>query len=512
MPRVVHAGARVTAELRADICILGGGPAGAVAAWKLAKLGYDVIVVERGARAPPRVGEALSPGIWTLLEQLDLTDVISGAGFRPTAESLVFWSDDVREMEHPDPPGLMVDRARFDALLLGHARKAGARVFEPAMAERPERAEGKVGGWLVRVRGRDAGTANGARFAIDARFMIDARGRAAGFGGAKVRDGASTVALNGVWSAPANFGAATRVEAAPAEWLWAAMRPDGSVSAMVFTDTERYREERANGVSREALYRRLLERSALLGATPAGRLVCGVTVHDATSLHALDAVGDDALKVGEAAFTLDPLSSTGVQRAMQSGWQGAIVAHTLLSKPSQAAVAREFYEQAQAAVVTRHREWAAQTYGESRVAARGDSFWNRRSAARTPATPRGFPRRSGARGWRGAAAAHRGSTAPAAAVSGDTVLRLSRAAIMVPTPCVVGDFIETRTALSHPALERPVAYLGDVEISPLLEALPALLTLSELRQRWSRLLARDTVSTLSDWLMRQDILVPKSQR
>jgi flavin-dependent dehydrogenase len=473
-----------------EVCVIGGGPAGAVAAWKLARLGHTVLVVERAAFPRPHVGEALSPGIWPQLDLLGLTGAVGAAGFHPTATAKVRWSQVWTEtVRHPDPPGLTVDRGRFDLLLLEHARRAGAHLLQPGLALAPRRS---AHGWVVPVR-----TPAGDR-QVRASFLVDAGGRSSRLGSRRQRTSPPTLALHGTWARSGGWGGETRVEAGPDFWLWAAPRPDGTLSAMAFVEVGRYRSARMAGISREALYRSLLARSALLAEVPATRLVGCTGVCDATCWHNPEPVGDGFLMIGEAAFALDPLSSTGVQKAMQTAWSGAIAVHTLLTPAADGEAARRFYLENQRTAVDRHAAWAEGFYAAARQYA-DRPFWRRRAAA---------ARHSSAGPETAASAA---AAAPPESGACDRALRLSAAAALVVTPCVTGDLIATRRALVHPGLDRPVAFLDGVEIAPLLNAIPAAATLNDLTALWSRELPRSPAgqaAALADWLIRHGILVP----
>ena len=388
-------------------------------------------------------------------------------------------------MRHADPPGLMVDRGRFDRLLLEHARRAGARVLQPGLACAARRTDD---GWIVAVR-----TAAGERH-VGARFLVDASGRSSRWTGRRERTGPSTLALHGTWrrAGAGGWDGQTRIEAGPDEWLWAAPRPDGTLSAMVFVDAERYHAARRAGDSPEGLYRRLLARSALFAEVAGAQLAGRAGVCDATCWNHPEPVGDSFLKVGEAAFTLDPLSSTGVQKAMQTAWVGAIAVHTILTPSADGEAARRFYGENHRSTVVRHAAWTGGYYAAARHA--GTSlFWRRRAAA-SPAT---------------AAAETDALRVPGAF---DTRLRLSAAAALVATPCVTGDLIAMRRALVHPGLDRPVAFLDGVEIAPLLEAVPPEATLGELTAHWSRrlpeLARRGNAAALAGWLIHHGILMP----
>jgi 2-polyprenyl-6-methoxyphenol hydroxylase-like FAD-dependent oxidoreductase len=324
---------------------------------------------------------------------------------------------------------------------------------------------------------------------IRARFLVDAGGRSGflgGFpGGERVRSGSRTLALTGAWARREGWEGGTRVEARPDEWLWAVPRPDGTLSAMAFLDTDRYRTERACGVSRETLYRRLLAGSELLAETVSAEIVGDVEVCDATCHHAAEAVSDGFVRIGEAAFTLDPLSSTGVQKAMQTAWSAALAVHTILTRPEDADAARRFYAEVHRDAVERHAAWAAGFYSEvERYADR--PFW--RSRAGTAPRPAGKE--------------------AAREIDPQIGLRLANEAAVVESPCVTGDRIETRRVLTHPGLERPVAFLDGIEIAPLLDGLRSGTTLGEIPATWAHSLAPDRAAALAAWLVRHGVLVP----
>jgi flavin-dependent dehydrogenase len=61
-------------------------------------------------------------------------------------------------------------------------------------------------------------------------------------------------------------------------------------------------------------------------------------------LHILPkSIGEDQIRVGEASFALDPLSSTGVEKAMHSGLIAGTAIHTVLALPERASLCADFY-------------------------------------------------------------------------------------------------------------------------------------------------------------------------
>ena len=74
-------------ERRADVAVVGAGPAGAAAAILLAEHGLDVIVLDRAQLPRPRVvcGEYLSPEAARLLDRLGVLKAVDGLGAAPLA-------------------------------------------------------------------------------------------------------------------------------------------------------------------------------------------------------------------------------------------------------------------------------------------------------------------------------------------------------------------------------------------------------------------------------------------
>jgi flavin-dependent dehydrogenase len=455
-------------RLGAEICVLGGGPAGAAAALKLTRLGHEVLVVERERFPRPHVGESLAPGIWRQLDLLGLAETVRGGGFLPASLALVRWAGSTEAVPSPTP-GLLVDRGRFDEILLAAAREAGARVLQPARALRPRRT---ASGWVVPVIG-ERGVLE-----VEARWLVDATGRASRLGGRPVRTTPSTVALHASWRRPPGAWLEPRVEAAPDAWLWGAPLPDGTFSAMVFLDAERYRGWRRSGKSRESLYLEALGRSVLLRELPAAKPPERVQACDATCRHDPEPIGEGFIKLGEAAFAIDPLSSSGVQVALRTAWSGSIAAHTILTQPHDANAARQFYRESQECSVRQHVAWAAAYHAQAGGSA--EPFRQQRDGLEAGFGP-----------W-----------------EPDRLVRLSAAARLVDAPCIAGDLIETRRALCHPRLERPVAYLNDVELVPLLEAIPEGAHLGRLAAAWSGRVPMHQAFEVALWLIRQGILVP----
>jgi geranylgeranyl reductase family protein len=187
-----------------EVVVVGGGPAGAAAAYWLAEAGHDVCVVER--KVFPRdktCGDGLTPRAVKQLADMGLADALAPfhryQGLRATAHGRVL---ELEWPSHPEYPsyGYVVRRRELDQLVADHAVKAGATLLTGAEAVAPVLDRGFVRGAVVQRKG-----ASGPE-EIRGRFVVVADGANSRFGRAlgtfRTREWPYGTAIRSYWESP----------------------------------------------------------------------------------------------------------------------------------------------------------------------------------------------------------------------------------------------------------------------------------------------------------------------
>jgi flavin-dependent dehydrogenase len=463
----------------ADVCVIGAGPAGSTFAARMAQLGHQVHLIERKRFPRGNLGESLSPGVMTLLRAADMHETIAAAGFPGVNSVWVEWEDGPRLRQNQGEQGLLVDRGEFDLRLLERARAFGVRIHQPAQVLE----QGWDGAkWRLTI------DADGTSTSLNADFVADASGRRSISPRRQTKTGASTLAVYGYWRG-ASVPTRPRIEAGQDSWYWGVPLPDGTYNTLAFVDPNWFRS--APGSTMSERFLRLIHRSGLMEECRDVELITPVRAIDATPYLGGDCVAPGRIQVGDAALAIDPISSSGVQKAIQSALSGAIVANTLLRRPELTDAAVSFYRAQLTETSERHRRWAAGHYRD--VAGKCDRpFWRDRSivpAAIDPPPP---------------------LSAFDIRVLATMPLELSPELEFVRTPCLQGDFVRLASALHHPRLAGPLVFLGGRELAPLLQTLPAGKTPLQIAQFWSNHMPLKSGMAIAGWLVNHGILVGQS--
>ncbi len=441
-----------------DVQVVGAGPAGLAAALRLQALGHRVALVERSRLPRFQIGESLTGGVEQVLERLVATEAVAATPRLQGLAALRLWEggQELRSSEDRGG-GAMVNRAAFDGALLELAISRGIHLH---VGHHP----------------------------IAAKIGIDARGRSAP--GRRMATGAPSVAL---WrDDPDVLLPHTRMEALSAGWLWGAPLPGGGSRVLALVDPGYLQ---ACGGARRAM-ESLLAQSRLFPARATSHPVRGCEATATIVIENTDGPGELMFRAGEAAFTIDPISSSGVECALRSGLQVAAAAHTVLSG-GDIALVQTFLRERMVEVIASHARWARQHYT---AAARSEPFWQRRSSLAPPAPETQLLKAlQTSMEWqpppdRGRSVWH-----------WESRVQLAPDVSLEPRPCLEGDLVIARPVVSHPSLERPVAFVGEQDLASLLaDVQPG--PLHALVDRWSTRVHRQEASRLAGWSLRKGLL------
>jgi menaquinone-9 beta-reductase len=322
---------------RADVLVIGAGPAGAAAAYWLADHGHDVLMVEK--KAFPRektCGDGLTPRAVHQLDEMGLTGQLTTYhrfdGLRACAHGRTL------ELEWPEHPvfprhGYVVRRRELDQMVAEHAEKTGATLWTEAEASRPLVEQGFPVGAVVE-RGGD-------EIEVRADYLVVADGSLSRFGralgAARNREFPQGMAIRGYFRSDRHddpwIESALDLRDKNGNSLpgygWIFPVGDGTVNVGVgllstFRDYKSINTTKLMDAWVETLPSHWgITAADSCGAPVGGRLPMGGSV--------MPTVGPTHLLVGDAAGTVNPFNGEGIDYAYETGRMGAEVLHEALT-------------------------------------------------------------------------------------------------------------------------------------------------------------------------------------
>ncbi len=308
-----------------DIVIIGGGPAGSASGSLLAKQGKTVLIVEREKFPRFHIGESLIPFGNDVLREMGVWEKLNSAGFmvKKGAEFTLsnscgfqrFWFRNNLGPDHSQT--FQVERAKFDSILLDHAREIGCTLAQPASVQSAHFQEDFV--QLTIQKGEESEV-------VQAAYVIDASGREAWIG-KKLELPKSDLGLSKKMAIYAHFENAYRNEGEACGhitiirmeqgWFWMIPLDEKKTSVGVVWEQDKLKasgndlEERFWTLirsSKEASFR--LKEGTLIGPFHA-------TTDYTYRYH--QSAGKRWVMAGDAAGFIDPIFSSGVMVALRSG-------------------------------------------------------------------------------------------------------------------------------------------------------------------------------------------------
>ena len=327
-----------------DIGIIGGGPAGSSLAAYLAKAGVNCVVLERELFPRPHVGESLVPSSTRVFNDLDFLEQMEEAKFPHKYGAVWTANEQAKSYNHdwdglsPDchaevrfdereQPGVQknytyhVDRGRFDLLLLQHAHKLGAAVYEGVRVGEidftPEQP-------VIRFRmGRK-------EMGLSVRMVVDASGRQTVLGNQlklKVKDPVFDQYAIHTWFGDFDRKALSKSAAQhdyiyihflpiSNSWIWQIPITDDITSIGVVTQKRNFAGSRQD--REQFFWKSVPSRPSIADALQRATQLREFKEEGDYSYAMKRLCGDRFMLVGDAGRFVDPIFSTGVSIALNS--------------------------------------------------------------------------------------------------------------------------------------------------------------------------------------------------
>ncbi|MEO8525309.1 MAG: NAD(P)/FAD-dependent oxidoreductase [Caldimonas sp.] len=333
-----------------EVLVVGGGPAGSTIAALLAERGRDVMLLEKAHHPRFHIGESLLPANAELFDRLGVRAEVERFGMAKFGVEFVSPDHDHRAMiefaeawDKSMPYAWQVRRSELDELLFRNAAKKGARALEGCRVRKIEfDAEGAT---------VDAELDDGARKTWRTRFLVDASGRDTMLANQfrckeknpKHNSSALYAHFTGATRLPGKLEGNITIFWFDHGWFWLIPLADGvtSIGAVCWP----YYLKSRSGKPLPDFFRDTIALCPALGERLAGaELVSEVHATGNYSYSSTISSGERYLLLGDAYAFIDPVFSSGVFLAMQSGFDGADVVETTLDRPRRAAAARRRFD------------------------------------------------------------------------------------------------------------------------------------------------------------------------
>ena len=323
-----------------DVLVVGGGPAGSTIATLLARRGERVLLVEKDRHPRFHIGESLLPMNMPLLEKLGVADEIARIGIPKYGVEFVSpWHDKPSTLDFAQgwdkrfASAYEVRRSEFDHALLKNAAATGVHVVEGwrvTEVEFPAR-----GGVVARARAED-----GQEYQLQAKFLVDASGR-----DTLLANKFATKVSNKHHHSAAVFGHFTGARRLPGRavgnislfwfdhgWFWFIPLLDGTTSVGAVCHADFIKSRRTDVTT---FFKSVIAMSpALSDRLRDAELTGPATATGNYSYKSNRISGPGYLMVGDAYGFIDPVFSSGVFIAMQSGFLAADAVTACLHKPA----------------------------------------------------------------------------------------------------------------------------------------------------------------------------------
>ncbi|KAJ5834675.1 FAD/NAD(P)-binding domain-containing protein [Penicillium robsamsonii] len=337
------------------VLVIGGGPAGSYTASVLAREGIDTVLLEADSFPRYHIGESLLPSVKYFLEFIDAYEKFDNHGFlHKNGATFKFNSrkpgfTDFLAAGGAGNHAWNVIRSEADQILFTHAGESGAKVFdktkvtavdfEPQHKGLENVTEGSTNGLRRPVSASWSQKESGASGTIRFKYLVDASGRAGVVSTKYMKNrqynqGLKSIATWGYWESAAVHGPGEGdpfFEAVDdgSGWAWYIPLHDGTVSVGITMKQDRVAaKKKASGATgTRDFYHHILSKETP-GIAKLLENACEISDNLKTasdwSYSATEYASSHLRVAGDAGCFIDPLFSSGVHLAMNSGLSAAI--------------------------------------------------------------------------------------------------------------------------------------------------------------------------------------------
>ena len=371
------------------IAIVGGGPAGSIAALCLARLNRDAAIYEKSKFPRYRIGESLLPGTLSILARLGLGDNLESMGFSKKRAATFIWgpNNEPWTFSFATPitqpwmydHAYQVERTEFDELLLNAARERGVQIHEGCEVTEISLASGEKGG---RISWRSGDQQRSAQ----APWIIDGSGRRGLFATAnRTRQFDPYFKNMALWS---YYKGGKRYKgdlegnifsvATDQGWIWIIPLRNDIYSVGIVTDESVNQRIRASDL--DTVYQELLAECEFAQDILDGADRCEkVRATRDWAYEASSYTTERVFLCGDAACFIDPLFSQGVHLAAFSAVLASAGIDYLLDNPEAALRVQDWYNQSYREAYNGYHEFLTAFYAIN--CSRNSDFWQRRGIA-----------------------------------------------------------------------------------------------------------------------------------
>ena len=298
-----------------DVVVVGGGPAGSMAAWEAAKGGASVCMLEkdRDIGYPVRCGEAA--GESGLKQFVDIKD--SWVAERITGAKLGSPSGKLVDVEFKSETGFILNRRVFDYDLSRYAANAGAEVYTKAYVKNISTENGQVNGVVLDYLGEEKNIL--AKIVIGADGLTSRVGRWAGL--------KTQVRMKDMESAVQYSVSNVDIEAnkmimyvgknhAPGGYIWVFPKGNKFANIGIGISGKYSKHKSAQKYLDEFMAREYPDASIL--TTMCGGVPCAKPMEKP--------IANGIMLVGDAAHQINPMTGGGIVAGMKGGWIAGQVA------------------------------------------------------------------------------------------------------------------------------------------------------------------------------------------